>query len=396
MNHRGGWALIKRSWASWLQYRSFFFVIAFGWMIPPLIYLFVWSTAAEPAPIAGMTPPQFVAYYLVLILVNQLTLAQTNWTVGDVIRMGDLNSWLLKPMSPLYNAIASEVAGKVVMMTFVVPVSIALAIVLRPELNATPIQVVLFFVALGGAWLLRFFWGLWLACLAFWATRADALLALHGKRLPDVLPVAPHVEHRIPSYDLSAILIEAELLLDWFLPRLHAAMPDSERDSFRKLWRELLQPAIDAPATWVLRDFHSPNLLWLARRKEIARLGLLDFQDAVIGPAAYDVASLLQDARVDIPEQLELALLGRYVRGRRQSAPDFDPASFIKTYVTLAAQRASKILGIFARLDLRDGKPQYLRHMPRVWGYLQRSLGHPALESLNAWYIAHVPALNAV
>ena len=138
MNHRGGWALIKRSWASWLQYRSFFFVIAFGWMIPPLIYLFVWSTAAESAPIAGMTPPQFVAYYLVLILVNQLTLAQTNWTVGDVIRMGDLNSWLLKPMSPLYNAIATEVAGKVVMMAFVVPVSIVLAIVLRPELNATP------------------------------------------------------------------------------------------------------------------------------------------------------------------------------------------------------------------------------------------------------------------
>jgi N-acetylmuramate 1-kinase len=224
----------------------------------------------------------------------------------------------------------------------------------------------------------------------------DALLTLHGKRLPDVLPVAPHVEHRIPSYDMSALLIEAELLLDWFLPRLQAPMPDSERGSFRRLWRELLQPAIDTPATWVLRDFHSPNLLWLTRRKEIARLGLLDFQDAVMGPAAYDVASLLQDARVDIPEQLELALLGRYVRGRRQSDPEFDPASFIKIYVTLAAQRASKILGIFARLDLRDGKPQYLRHMPRVWGYLQRSLGHPALESLNAWYIAHVPALNAV
>ena len=227
-------------------------------------------------------------------------------------------------------------------------------------------------------------------------TAVDALLALHGKRLPDVLPVAPHIEHRIPSYDLSALLIEAELLLDWFLPRLQAPMPDSERDSFRTLWRELLQPAIDAPATWVLRDFHSPNLLWLAQRKEIARLGLLDFQDAVMGPAAYDVASLLQDARVDIPEQLELALLGRYVRGRRQSDPEFDPASFIKIYVTLAAQRASKILGIFARLDLRDRKPQYLRHMPRVWGYLQRSLSHPALESLNAWYIAHVPALNAI
>jgi N-acetylmuramate 1-kinase len=227
-------------------------------------------------------------------------------------------------------------------------------------------------------------------------TAVDALLALHEQRLPDMLPVAPHVEHRIPYYDMDAFLIEAELLLDWFLPRLHARMPDSERDSFRALWRELLQPAINAPPTWVLRDFHSPNLLWLPRRSEIARLGVLDFQDAVMGPAAYDLASLLQDARVDVPEQIELALLGRYVRGRRQSDPNFDPASFIKTYVTLAAQRASKILGIFARLDLRDGKPQYLRHMPRVWGYLQRSLSHPALDTLNAWYIAHVPALNAI
>jgi N-acetylmuramate 1-kinase len=224
----------------------------------------------------------------------------------------------------------------------------------------------------------------------------DALLALHAKRLPDALPVAPHVEHRIPYYDMRAFLIEAELLLDWFLPRLDAPMPDTERDSFRVLWRELLQPAIDGPATWVLRDFHSPNLLWLPRRSEIARLGILDFQDAVMGPAAYDLASLLQDARVDVPEQVELALLGRYVRGRREIEPAFDPAQFIKIYVTLAAQRASKILGIFARLDMRDGKPQYLRHMPRVWGYLQRSLGHPALESLNAWYIAHVPSLSTI
>src|SRR5205807_8271226 len=132
------------------------------------------------------------------------------------------------------------------------------------------------------------------------------------------------LDHRIPYYDLNAFLIEAELLIDWYLPRLDAPMPDSERESFRGLWRELLQPAIDAPPTWVLRDFHSPNLLWLPRRSDIGRLGLLDFQDAVMGPAAYDLASLLQDARVDITEQIELALLGRYVRGRRHVDPDFD------------------------------------------------------------------------
>jgi N-acetylmuramate 1-kinase len=227
-------------------------------------------------------------------------------------------------------------------------------------------------------------------------TAVDVLLALHAHQLPDVLAVALNIEHRIPPYDMGAYLIEAELLVDWFLPRLDAPIPESERDSFRALWRELLQPAIDAPATWVLRDFHSPNLLWLPRRDGIARLGLLDFQDAVMGPAAYDLASLLQDARVDVPEQTELALLGRYVRGRSQTDPDFDPRQFIRMYVTLAAQRASKILGIFARLDMRDGKPQYLRHLPRVWGYLQRSLSHPALESLSAWYLAHVPALNSI
>jgi tRNA threonylcarbamoyl adenosine modification protein YjeE len=224
----------------------------------------------------------------------------------------------------------------------------------------------------------------------------DVLLALHQKELPEVLPVAPHVEHHIPRYDLDAFLIEAELLLDWFLPRLDATIPESERISFRALWSELLQPPIEAPRTWVLRDFHSPNLLWLPGRSDNARLGLLDFQDAVMGPPGYDLASLLQDARVDIPEQVELALLGRYIKGRRQIDAAFDAAQFIKVYVTLAAQRASKILGIFARLDLRDRKPQYLRHLPRVWSYLQRSLGHPALESLNAWYIAHVPALSTI
>jgi hypothetical protein len=105
---------------------------------------------------------------------------------------------------------------------------------------------------------------------------------------------------------------------------------------------------------------------------------------------------MLQDARVDVSDETELALLGRYVRGRSRQQADFDAAQFIKVYAMLAAQRASKILGIFARLDLRDGKPQYLRHLPRVWGYLQRSLSHPALEALNAWYIAHVPSLNTI
>ncbi len=178
MNHRGGWALVQSTWYSWLQYRSFFFLLAFGWMIPPLIYLFVWSTAAGQGAIGGLNRGEFVAYYLALILVNQITYSQTNWTVGDVIRYGGLNPWLLRPIAPLYNVLSSEFAGKVVYMAFIIPVALILALILRPELHAGWEEILLFFLALILAWGLRFFWGYWLALLAFWATRADALLAV--------------------------------------------------------------------------------------------------------------------------------------------------------------------------------------------------------------------------
>jgi ABC-2 type transport system permease protein len=178
MNPRGGWALIKHTWLSWMQQRSFFFLLAFMWMVPPLVSLFVWSTAASGETVGGLSRGEFVAYYLILILVNQLTYAQTNWTVGDVIRMGGMNTLLLRPMSPVYGALASEIAGKVVYMAFMIPATAILALILRPELHATPQNGLAFVPALTLAWALRFFWGYWLALLAFWATRADGLLAL--------------------------------------------------------------------------------------------------------------------------------------------------------------------------------------------------------------------------
>jgi tRNA threonylcarbamoyl adenosine modification protein YjeE len=228
-----------------------------------------------------------------------------------------------------------------------------------------------------------------------YAAATDMLVALHRIRdLPETLPVAPHVEHKVPRYDIDALLMEAELLLDWYLPSLGVQVPDVTRSVFVAMWREVLQPAIETDLTWVLRDFHSPNLMWLPDREGVARIGLLDFQDAVVGPAAYDLASLLQDARVDVPDSLEVSLLGRYVQNRREADPEFDSSTFIKTYATMAAQRASKVLGIFARLDRRDGKPQYLRHIPRVYSYLQRSLSHPSLATLQGWYSVHVPRLG--
>lgn len=177
MNHRGGWALIQGTWLSWMQHRAFFFLLAFGWMMPALIYLFVWATAAGGGTVGAMTRDDFVVYYLVWIFVNQFTYAQTNWTVGDAIRSGDLSRLLLYPMSPLYNTLATEVAGKAVMLSFVVPVTAVLGLLLRPTLQLSLTGVVAFVPALLLAWAVRFFWGYWLALLAFWMTRAHALLA---------------------------------------------------------------------------------------------------------------------------------------------------------------------------------------------------------------------------
>jgi ABC-2 type transport system permease protein len=177
-NMRGGLALIKATWASWVQYRSFFFILAFGWLIQPLIYLLVWSTAAGGTTIGGMNRGEFVAYYLVLILVNQITYSQANWTVGDLVRYGQMNRLLVRPLSPFYDTLSSEMAAKVVYMVFDLPIVLVLALIMRPEMHSSLGNVLAFIPALLLAWALRFFWGYWLALLAFWATRADALLAL--------------------------------------------------------------------------------------------------------------------------------------------------------------------------------------------------------------------------
>jgi tRNA threonylcarbamoyl adenosine modification protein YjeE len=224
-----------------------------------------------------------------------------------------------------------------------------------------------------------------------YAVAVDVLAALHAQKLPDTLSIAPGLDYRLPLYDIDAFLIEAELLLDWYIPHRGGTLTDTARSQFTALWREALKSAYDKPPTWVLRDYHSPNLLWLPDREDIARVGVLDFQDAMLGPAPYDLVSLLQDARVDVPDQMEITLLGRYVKARLAADEDFQTNPFVQLYVTLGVQRATKILGIFARLDRRDGKPQYLRHLPRIWRYLRRSLIHPALDDLKAWYDTNVP-----
>jgi tRNA threonylcarbamoyl adenosine modification protein YjeE len=224
----------------------------------------------------------------------------------------------------------------------------------------------------------------------------DLLAALHAQQVNAMLPLRDGTTYALPAYDKGAFLIETELLLDWYIPHRGFAVDNAGRAEFRRLWLAALKPALEGQQTWVLRDFHSPNLIWLPGREGIRRCGLLDFQDAVIGPTGYDLASLLQDARVDVPEMLERELFARYVRKRSEADSAFDPATFTNAYAVMGAQRATKILGIFARLDRRDGKPQYLRHMPRVWRYLQRALKHPALADLAAWYKSNVPAFDGL
>ena len=223
------------------------------------------------------------------------------------------------------------------------------------------------------------------------------LIALHKQILPDLLPVAPHVNYRLPAYDLDAFLIEVELLLDWYLPYRHApSLVDRRRAEFLALWRDALQPAVDALETWVLRDFHSPNLIWLPDRRGIACLGLLDFQDAVLGPAAYDLASLLQDARVDVPDAWETELLRNYVRARSIDDPKFDAARLCASSTPPWRRSAPPRSSAFLRGSIgATASRNILRHLPRVWNYLQRALAHPALAPLAAWYKANVPPPEA-
>lgn len=220
------------------------------------------------------------------------------------------------------------------------------------------------------------------------------LAKLHATELPGVLPVADGIDHVLPRYDLDALLFETELLPDWYGPAIRQTrLSHPARAEFVALWAEVLRSVEPERPTWTLRDYHSPNLIWLPEREGLERIGVIDFQDAVLGHPAYDVASLLQDARVDASAEFELRLLGLYVRERRARDPDFDMQAFARAYAVLAAQRATKILGIFARLDKRDGKPGYLAHIPRIEGYLTRNLAHPALTRIRLWHAEHLPGL---
>lgn len=212
------------------------------------------------------------------------------------------------------------------------------------------------------------------------------LAAIHQSPLEARITLPGGQVHVIPDFDRAAMKFETELLLDWYIPhsRSGGAATAEERADYLAIWDGLIDQLADCERSIVLRDFHSPNIIWRPDQSGIDRVGLIDFQDAMIGPAAYDVASLVQDARVTVDRALMETLLGDYVKVRSADSA-FDAASFHKAFAILAAQRSCKLLGLWVRLKNRDGKPAYMAHMPRTLRHLVIAFEHPALFPLRAW-----------
>jgi tRNA threonylcarbamoyl adenosine modification protein YjeE len=218
-------------------------------------------------------------------------------------------------------------------------------------------------------------------------TAVDLLAFMHERGWPETVPLAGYLPYRLPPYDRDALLVEVSLFADWHAGS-DGARPFSpaQRAGFLQAWAEVLKRVDDCPRTWVLRDFHSVNLLWLPREEGLWRLGVLDFQDALLGHAAYDLASLAQDARARVTPEEEAHLKSRYIETRLKTEPGFDVEAFEAAYAVLGAQRATKILGAFSRLAAAEGKSGYLCHIPHVRGLLAHNLAHPVLSPLRLWY----------
>lgn len=213
---------------------------------------------------------------------------------------------------------------------------------------------------------------------------ARLLAFIHERNWPDRVEVAPGRIHVIPPFDRDAMLIEVELVLDWYLPFMRGRPAEAgEREAFTAAWNRVLDRLDATETTLMLRDVQSPNFIWRPGQHGLDRLGVLDFQDALIGPSAYDVASLALDPRVTMSPQMERVVIDAYVAAR---GPHFDRAAFAEAYAIMAAQRHSKILGLFVRLHRRDGKPAYLQHLPRIREYLRRILAHSALDEVQEIY----------
>ena len=216
---------------------------------------------------------------------------------------------------------------------------------------------------------------------ALYEMAIDVLIALH-RRFD-----AGHALW-LPPYDDTRLLNEAALLVDWYLPAITGEpTPAALRAEYLDLWRALFPVARAVPESLVLRDYHVDNLMRIDGRDGLGACGLLDFQDAVLGPITYDLVSLLEDSRREITPHLVAAMYARYCA----AFPSLDRAALEASLVVMGAQRHCKVIGIFTRLCKRDGKPRYLAHIPRLWRLLESNFRHPALAPIAAWLDRHVP-----
>jgi aminoglycoside/choline kinase family phosphotransferase len=216
----------------------------------------------------------------------------------------------------------------------------------------------------------------------------EAVARLHEATPPAVLGEG-EATWPLLAYDALALKTGADLFVEWlpkFDPRV--TIDEAARAAWDEAWKPILERAARGAVAFTHRDYHAENLLWLPEREGVARVGLIDFQDCVLAHPSWDLHSLLQDARRDVSPELEQAALDHYFALR----PGLDRDAFMADYAALAALNEARILGIFSRLVVRDGKPRYAAFMPRMWAHLARNLAHPGLAAVRAWMEAHVPA----
>lgn len=221
-----------------------------------------------------------------------------------------------------------------------------------------------------------------------YAAAVEVLARLHAAPAPDRLD-GPGGDWPLLAYDAVALQGGADLFVEW-LPRLDPRLDfgPSAVDAWREAWAPIAARGEAEASVLAHRDYHAENLIWLPQRAGAARVGLIDFQDAVRAHPCWDLHSLLQDARRDVAPELETAMLELYLQRR----PDLDREAFLADYAALAALNEARILGVFARLVTRDGKPRYRAFMPRMWAHLERNLKRPELSQVRGWFDRHVPA----
>jgi aminoglycoside/choline kinase family phosphotransferase len=215
---------------------------------------------------------------------------------------------------------------------------------------------------------------------ALYALATDVLVAVHAAPEHGLLP-------HLTGYEGEALIEAAALVPEWYLPEATGSATSAEEiESYRSAWHQCLEALPSGASCLLLRDYHKDNLLWLPQRPGVRACGLLDFQDAQRGHASYDLVSLVEDARRDVPEAIHAACIARYIASTGLDARDFRTG-----FALMAAQRHARIIGLFVRLWRRDGKPDYLQHLPRVWRMFERAVVHPALEPLRLWFDKHLP-----